>query len=220
MQEPLRDGGPAGPEPADPADGRGRGPAGKGKLPAVRGRTRGGRPRDPRRLVADRGGPLAGAADQARLNFNLKFNLRAAAGKPRASPVPSWAGAGPGAGATNPAADPAVQVSRARRGRPATFRGLPAEKSAGVRVPRPAGAPACAKRRARRLSVAIGLSYATLGPPRGGERVQIDARDAENSAFSVRWLNATSSSLVPPSPLASTEPCDLLWQDHDLNERP
>ena len=117
MQEPLRDGGPAGPEPADPADGRGRGPAGEGKLPAVRGRTRGGRPRDPRRLVADRGGPLAGAADQARLNFNLKFNLRAAAGKPRASPVPSWAGAGPGAGATNPAADPAVQVSRARRGR-------------------------------------------------------------------------------------------------------
>ena len=59
-----------------------------------------------------------------------------------------------------------------------------------------------------------------LGRPRGGERVQIDARDAENSAFSVRWLNATSSSLVPPSPLASTEPCDLLWQDHDLNERP
>ena len=117
MEEPLRDGGPAGPEPADPADGRGRGPAGEGKLPAVRGRTRGGRPRDPRRLVADRGGPLAGAADQARLNFNLKFNLRAAAGKPRASPVPSWAGAGPGAGATNPAADPAVQVSRARRGR-------------------------------------------------------------------------------------------------------
>ena len=84
---------------------------------------------------------MAGAADQARLNFNLKFNLRAAAGKPRASPVPSWAGAGHGAGATNPAADPAVQVSRARRGRPATFRGLPAEKSAGVRVPRPAGAP-------------------------------------------------------------------------------
>ena len=117
MEEPLRDGGPAGPEPADPADGRGRGPAGEGKLPAVRGRTRGGRPRDPRRLVADRGGPLADAADQARLNFNLKFNLRAAAGKPRASPVPSWAGAGPGAGATNPAADPAVQVSRARRGR-------------------------------------------------------------------------------------------------------
>ena len=60
---------------------------------------------------------MADAADQARLNFNLKFNLRAAAGKPRASPVPSWAGAGPGAGATNPAADPAVQVSRARRGR-------------------------------------------------------------------------------------------------------
>ena len=60
---------------------------------------------------------MAGAADQARLNFNLKFTLRAAAGKPRASPVPSWAGAGPGAGATNPAADPAVQVSRARRGR-------------------------------------------------------------------------------------------------------
>ena len=117
LQEPLRDGGPAGPEPADPADGRGRGPAGEGKLPAVRGRTRRGRPRDPRRLVADRGGPLADAADQARLNFNLKFNLRAAAGKPRASPVPSWAGAGPGAGATNPAADPAVQVSRARRGR-------------------------------------------------------------------------------------------------------
>ena len=152
MQEPLRDGGPAGPEPADPADGRGRGPAGKGKLPAVRGRTRGGRPRDPRRLVADRGGPLAGAADQARLNFNLKFNLRAAAGKPRASPVPSWAGAGPGAGATNPAADPAVQVSRARRGRRATFRGLPAEKSAGVRVPRPAGAPACTPRLAGLVS--------------------------------------------------------------------
>ena len=220
MQEPLRDGGPAGPEPADPADGRGRGPAGEGKLPAVRGRTRGGRPRDPRRLVADRGGPLAGAADQARLNFNLKFNLRAAAGKPRASPVPSWAGAGPGAGATNPAADPAVQVSRARRGRPATFRGLPAEKSAGVRVPRPQGllrAPNVERDACLWRSV---CPTPPLGRPRGGERVQIDARDAENSAFSVRWLNATSSSLVPPSPLASTEPCDLLWQDHDLNERP
>ena len=116
-KEPLQDGGSAGPARAEPADGRGRGPAGEGKLPAVQGRTRRGRPRDPRRLVADRGGPLADAADQARLNFNLKFNLRAAAGKPRASPVPSWAGAGPGAGATNPAADPAVQVSRARRGR-------------------------------------------------------------------------------------------------------
>ena len=140
------------------------------------------RPRDPRRLVADRG-----VYYHTGLNFNLKFNLRAAAGKPRARYLwPLGSQNKPGLTALRPLA----------------------KKAACANVER----DACLWR-----SV---CPTPPLGRPRGGERVQIDARDAENSAFSVRWLNATSSSLVPPSPLASTEPCDLLWQDHDLNERP
>ena len=57
-KEPLRDGGSAGPARADPADGRGRGPAGKGKLPAVWGRAAAGGAFEP----AD----LAGGADRSR----------------------------------------------------------------------------------------------------------------------------------------------------------
>ena len=57
-EEPLRDGGSAGPARADPADGRGRGPAGKGKLPAVWGRAAAGGALEP----AD----LAGGADRSR----------------------------------------------------------------------------------------------------------------------------------------------------------
>ena len=71
MQEPLRDGGSAGPARADPADGRGRGPAGKGKLPAVWGRAAAGGAFEPADLAggADRsraaGGRHAGAAGLA-----------------------------------------------------------------------------------------------------------------------------------------------------------
>ena len=69
-------------EPADPADSDGA-----RSYPGGPGRT-GGRPRT-------RGGFVVfiQTADQARLNFNLKFNLRAL-DKAAASPVPSWAGGG------------------------------------------------------------------------------------------------------------------------------
>ena len=71
LEEPLRDGGSAGPARADPADGRRRGPAGKGKLPAVWGRAAAGGALEPADLAggADRsraaGGRHAGAAGLA-----------------------------------------------------------------------------------------------------------------------------------------------------------
>ena len=77
------------------------------------------------------------------------------------------------------------------------------------------------QRRARRLSVAIGLSYATLGPAEGRRaRANRRAGCRELGVLGTMAERNLFLSLVPPSPLASTEPCDLLWQDHDLNERP
>ena len=56
---------------------------------------------------------------------------------------------------------------------------------------------ACAKRRARRLSVAIGLSYATLGPAEGRRaRAKRRAGCRELGLVSVRCLSANSSSVA------------------------
>ena len=97
-KEPLRDGGSAGPARADPADGRGRGPAGKGKLPAVWGRAAAGGAFEP----AD----LAGGADRS----------RAAGGR--------HAGA---AGLAAGSADPVSRTRRGEIRRRAGPQGLPAQ---------------------------------------------------------------------------------------------
>ena len=58
--------------------------------------------------------------------------------------------------------------------------------------------------------MAVGLSYATLGPAEGRRaRAKRRAERRELGLVSVRCLNATSSSVAAG---ASTEPCDLLCQ--------